>query len=173
MILWHDRVIKSVCTMWDARQLLECLIFPCFMFQLRSHSAPGMVYLCTQMLFYPRSSSASQWHLLLLFQRLDSVCVADGALVCFLVGVTLVFAHTGFSWPNATPQKSHLGLLCTKDSRQTWTDKVTTEGERCLESVSSFGCQLLLLKEQPKNMVYHCRRFSNTDLVLQDFSSRL
>lgn len=71
------------------------------MFQLRSHTALGMVYLCTQMLFYPLSSSASQWHLLLLFQQLDSVCVADGVMVYVsfnvLVCVTLVFAHTRFS----------------------------------------------------------------------------
>lgn len=134
--------------MWDARQLPECLICPCFMFQLWSHSAPGLVYLCTQTLFYPLSSTASQWHLLLVFQQLEfGVCEADGALMyVFFFSVPIWFLST----PNlANPKYPRNGIWvfwrCTKESRQAWTYKVITERVRsCLESISSFGIHLMM-----------------------------
>lgn len=137
--------------MWDARQLPECLICPCFMFQLWSHSALGLVYLCTQTLFYLLSSTASQWHLLLVFQQLEfSVCGRWSADVCGFFSVSLSVPIWFLPTPNlAHPIYPRNGIWvfwrCTKESRQAWTYKVITErGRSCLESISSFGIHLIM-----------------------------
>lgn len=142
--------------MWDARQLPECLICPCFMFQLWSHSALGLVYLCAQTLFYPLSSSASQWHLLMVFQQLKFSVCGRWMWVFFLLPCGCQSAHTWFSRPNYTLEMvfgSCGGALKNPDIPGL---KVITErGRSCLESVSSFVIHLKManfscLKSSPK-----------------------